>query len=869
MDEIFNPENLAYLESQAAITQSEAVHIPAVDAQNDKRAAQDKIQKLKDAIRMLRETGYLSASFNPLEDTQTPLLKKHTFEGLGFTGGDRRQIYPTFGLLEEELAPLDTIISHLHSVYTSRIGIEYEEFVSPEIALWIQDRFERLGGRAPIGKEQKKAIYQFLAQAELFEIFLHTKHVGQKRFSLEGVETIIPMLIFLLERACQYQVETMVLGMAHRGRLNVLANVMMKPLAHLFAEFEDRLVTALDAGDVKYHKGYTGIGRTISDKIIPVVMVSNPSHLESVDGVVEGFCRGLQQARKDYHRDKIVPLLIHGDASIAGQGVIYETLQLSNLDGYDTGGTIHLIINNQVGFTTNPEASRSTRYCTDIAKSFGFPIFHVNAEDPEMCVWAMISAFELRQKFHVDVFVEVNGYRKHGHNESDEPAFTQPLMYERIHKKKSIKTLYQEMLCQEGIAPDELLQLDNEYREKLAIGFEEKKHFAGHIIDAAPTLVPLMPIDPAMVKGLIARLYTVPEQFTLHPRVLKAISERPQLLQNDQAVTIDWSFAEAIAFATILQAGIPIRLTGQDAGRGTFSQRHAVWIDQKTGKMHVPLKALQLALFEVIDSPLSEYAVLAFEYGYSIAYPQAFVIWEAQFGDFANNAQVIIDQYIASGEKKWGNSSSMTLLLPHGYEGQGPEHSSARIERFLLLAAEENMVLAVPTTPAQYFHLLRFQATRKKPLVIFTPKALLRHPECRSSFRDLSSSFQAVLFDPSAETTSRVLICQGKVYYELLAAIHKQGARDIAIMRIEQLYPFPEKAIRDLLPIAERYVFVQEEPENAGAYLWLKDRLAALLPTGKKLEQVHRKESATPAIGSHKIHEEELQALLGAIFYES
>jgi len=864
MKEAINPENLFYLESEE---ERRAENTSRAGASLEKSTAASYC-KLQNAIDVLRESGHLSASFNPLEEEKQAIRWEHTYEGLGFTDEERNVLFPTFGLFDEEALPLETIIANFQSIYTNRIGIEYAGFVTDDVACWIQDRFEKLGGRVPIGKEQKRAIYQQLVHAELFEWFLGIKHVGQKRFSLEGAETVIPMLAFFMERCCQHEVETVVLGMAHRGRLNVLANVLMKPLSHLFAEFDEQLITVADAGDVKYHKGYVSTASTISNRNLSIVMASNPSHLESVDSVVEGICKGMQQVHQDTRHEKIIPLLIHGDASLAGQGVIYETLQLSHLAAYDTGGTVHLIINNQIGFTTNPEASRSTKYCTDIAKSFGFPVFHVNVEDVEMCVWAMISAFELRQKFHIDVFVELNCYRKHGHNESDEPAFTQPLMYDSIRKKKSVKTQYLEALCQEGFTLDELMQFDDAYKQKLALAFEDKKNFLGHIAPSIKKPKLLRPVSIDVLQQYIEELYRVPEQFMLHSRIAKVIEERKKAIIDKNTALIDWSFAETLAFLSILHEGISIRLAGQDSGRGTFSQRHAVWVDQTTGKLHVPLSNNQKAIFEVIDSPLSEYAVLAFEYGYSLSCPNTLVLWEAQFGDFANNAQVIIDQYIAAGEKKWGSQSDLILLLPHGYEGQGPEHSSARMERFLLLCAEDNMTLASPTTPAQYYHLIRRQATYKKPLVVFTPKGLLRHPACKSTPSDLEGVFEKIIVNDAVQKPKRALICQGRIYYDLCAYMQKINDLETAIVRIEQLYPFPATDLKAALPIVSRYIFVQEEPENAGAYIGLKDRIAEILPSGKQLEFRCRKASATPAIGSHTIHDQELHELLESIFKE-
>ncbi len=850
MEDEINADNLSFLES---VELSPREKMPLSEG-----------GRLERAIRLYRQEGHLFCHVNPLEER--PLLhKRYSAEGLGFSQEEQKALYPTMGLCEEPALPLSAILSSLQAVYADRMGIEYLDLVTEEIAAWIQERFERLAGRIPLGKEQKKMIYKQLVQAEGFELFLHTKYVGQKRFSLEGSDTLIPALAFLLERAAQLGSEKVVLGMAHRGRLNVMANILEKPIEQLLAEFEDQTTSVGDVGDVKYHKGYTASITTLSGRKLAVSLVANPSHLESVDAVVEGYARGLQRAMQDTAQEKIVPILIHGDASLSGQGVVYETLQLSRLPGYSTGGTVHFVINNQIGFTTDPRFERSTRYCTDIAKSFGFPVFHVNAEDPEACVWATISALELRNRFHVDVFVSLYGYRKHGHNESDEPAFTQPAMYALIKQKQTIKTIYKEKLIQEGFSEQELTEYEQRYREKLDAAFT-KRAIINELSSPEEVVQSALVCHLDELRQAASSLYHVPAGFSLHPRVQKVIEERISQLSKKDDFLMDWSFAETLACITILREGIYLRLTGQDSGRGTFSQRHAVWVDQKTARTHIPLACIKPGTFEVIDSLLSEYAALAFEYGFSIAHPQTLAIWEAQFGDFANGAQIVIDQYIASGEKKWGAISNLTLLLPHGYEGQGPEHSSARIERFLSLCAENNLTVATPTTPAQYFHLLVRQATRKKPLVVFTPKGLLRHPECKSHFSLCGESFQEVILNAAKEKTQQVLICQGRIYYDIVQAMKQVDNRSTAIVRIEQLYPFPSQSVKNCLPQAKRYIFVQEEPENAGAYIHLRDEIQRLLPKECVLAHIGRAASASPAVGSHSIHEQEHANILRRCF---
>jgi 2-oxoglutarate dehydrogenase E1 component len=850
----------------------------------------DQNARIEALIDNFRSFGFLHVHCNPLEKNEgfdeTKLLQK-----LGFSEDERNSYFPTCGLLLDEMASLSEIVGALKSTYCSRLGIEFYPFASDEIASWIESRFEPLQGRVPLGKEQKRQAFRKLLQAELFETFLHTKFVGQKRFSLEGAETLIPVLSQLIERAVQAGGQEVVIGMAHRGRLNVLANIFNKPLIDIIAEFHDLEIGAIEgSGDVKYHKGFSSKIETVSGNPCELFMASNPSHLESVDSVLSGYVRAEQIVRDDRVKQKVVPVLIHGDAALSGQGVVYETLELSRLKGYSIGGTIHIVLNNHIGFTTLPEDSRSTRFCTDIAKAFGFPVFHVNAEDVESAVWAVISALELRNQFQTDVFIDLNCYRKYGHNESDEPAFTQPLLYNAIRQKKSILEIFSEKLLQDKIVDADFIKsTEASFRKELEHAFEEvqkKKHevtFEESTSSSIKRHSSLMKSTDSIVSTeqlleIGKKVSTPPANFNLHQRLKKNLSLRLLELESENArYKVDWAFAEALAFGSVLTENIPIRLVGQDSRRGTFSQRHAVWFDAQTEAQYVPLQHIQKgqANFEVYDTPISEFATLGFEYGYSLASPKALVLWEAQFGDFANGAEVIIDQYIAAGESKWGAKSNLTLLLPHGYEGQGPEHSSARMERFLQLAAEDNIVVISPSTPSQYFHLLRRQAESnsatqdlRKPLIVFTPKGLLRHNECVSTIDELATShFETIIDDTKDyEEIERLLFCQGRIYYDL---IHAQAGNPFAIIRIEQLYPFDTQKFIEIIsryPHIKEFTWVQEEPYNAGAWSYIHEKIETHLPVNQKLKYIGRPSTASPAVGSHELHAREHAIILESIF---
>jgi 2-oxoglutarate dehydrogenase E1 component len=858
---------------------------PAMAAKGCAESPELSVYLLIDAY---RKFGHLMARCNPVATAQIQEPMETRYDHLGFKKEELELSFPTCGFLKEASAPLKVLIDALKKTYSGTVGIEYMGLEHTEMERWLQQQIEPFFP-LHLSQQDKIEILHNLNKAELFETFLHTKYVGQKRFSLEGGETMIPMLASLIERGADEGVEEVILGMAHRGRLNVLANILSKSYAQIFHEFEDYYTPDLQegTGDVKYHKGYGGALVTRQGKEIAVTLVANPSHLESVDPVIEGIARAKQQIKggQEQHR-KIVPILIHGDAAVAGQGVVYETIQLSKLNGYTTGGTLHLVINNQIGFTTLPKDTRSTMYCSEIARAFGAPVFHVNAEDPEGCVRAANLAIDLRQRFGCDVFIDLNCYRKYGHNEGDEPTFTQPLEYALIKSKKSIRTLFQEHLIQEGVLDGAKAQaLEEEFKSRLQKELE--KIPAPSEGQGAPqeAIKPKEP-SPSQCKTAVAAqtlidlakaCCNVPEDLKIHPKIKRLLQERLAMVQGDQAAaTIDWGMGEQLAFASLLNDKIHVRLSGQDVRRGTFSHRHSVWVDQVKEQKYFPLSHLSpnQAPFDVFNSPLSEYAVLGFDFGYSIAYPASLVIWEAQFGDFANGAQIIIDQYIASAEQKWGLSSNLTLLLPHGYEGQGPEHSSGRMERFLQLSGHENMRVANCSTPAQLFHLLRAQGllTSKKPLILFTPKVLLRHPLCVSSLHELAQgAFQEVIDDPaSLQGVRKLLFCSGKIYYEMVQERQKLGRSDTALVRIEQLYPFPTAHIQEILrkyTPTEGIYWLQEEHSNMGAWEYIRPLFNELLGAKEAVKYIGRDRSASPATGSHALHKRQFTQIMQTVFH--
>ncbi len=836
--------------------------------------------RIHNLINAYRQYGHLLARINPIEVMEVSEPKELALSTHGFSSDEWSKAFPTCGLMAREEATLEEIVTVLRQIYCDQIGIEYMGMQRPELEKWLQERIEPNRFRVELAIEQKKMILQHLNKSELLEVFIHTKYVGQKRFSLEGGETLIPMLESVIQRGADLGAEEVLLGMAHRGRLNVLSNILNKSYSDIFSEFEEGYIPESfeGSGDVKYHKGFTSTVE-VSGKKMHIILTPNPSHLEAVNPVVEGMTRAHQSLEGSHSKEKHIPILVHGDAAIAGQGIIYETLQMYDLKGYSTGGTVHLVINNQIGFTTLPRDGRSTRYCTDIARAFGAPVFHVNAEDPEGCVYATNLAVELRQKFNCDVFIDLNCYRKFGHNESDEPAFTQPLEYQLIRQKKPIREIYRDDLIQQGVLEKIMAEsLEEEFKKSLGEALElAKKPIAKKAQSATglPTKEPIFdPVETGVSEDILNKagegICFVPEGFNLHRKLQRLLNDRMLMLQGEKPV--DWGMAEMLAYATLLWHKVDVRISGQDCGRGTFSHRHGLWMDQKEEKAYFALQHLreEQGRFDLINSPLSEYAVLGFEYGYTLGNPKALVIWEAQFGDFANGGQVIIDQFITTSEQKWRQQSSLTLLLPHGYEGQGPEHSSARIERFLNLAGNENIQVVHPTTPVQLFHLLRRQVVRHllKPLIVFTPKGLLRHPECVSQIDEFKSGgFKEILDDPThPEKAKRLIFCSGRVYYDLIA---ERNDEETAIIRIEQLYPLHKEMLTEIIASysgIQEYLWVQEEPRNMGAWTSIAMKIKELLPERAELKYVGRARSASPAAGSFALHKKQHDAIIQELF---
>lgn len=831
-------------------------------------------RQIIDLIKAYRTYGHFSAGFNPLAPAISPesvsLLK---IENYGFSQEELAEKYPTMGFLPNDSATGSEILSVLQSTYSGKIGIEYMGNTNLDLQEWIQKKIEPNFAGIAISAADRQHILHDLQKSEAFEAFLQTTYPGQKRFSLEGCETLIPMLNTLIRSAAGLGAGELVFGMAHRGRLNVLANILQKPYREIFAEFESKAITDSSlSGDVKYHKGYSS-NVVIDKREMRLHLAANPSHLESVNPIVAGFtyAKQIQSGKK---ASAVIPLFIHGDAAVAGQGVIYETLQLQSIDGYAIGGSIHIVVNNQLGFTANAKESRSTLYCTDIAKTFECPVLHVNAYDPEGACKAVILALEIRQRFAIDVFIDLNGYRKYGHNETDEPNFTQPILYSTLSRQVSIYRKYREHALQTRVMTNgeidtlekafQKIMLDAKGQIQTPQHYKKTKEHAIHKVD---TTVPVTELH-----RLIQIACSIPKHFTIHKKIERILLQRLQSVQEGK--DIDWATAESLAYASLLAQGISIRLSGQDAARGTFSHRHARLVDQKTEKTYIPMQAAATdgAQFVVYNSILSEFAVMGFELGYSYADHISLVIWEAQFGDFANGAQIIIDQYLTSGQSKWMEQSRLTLLLPHGFEGQGPEHSSARIERFLQLAAGHNIQVVYPSTPSQLFHLLRRQVMQKEicPLIVFTPKGLLRYKHSFSALSDCTeNSFLPIIGESEKlHKCRRVLLCSGRVYYDLIAYREKEKKMHVAIIRIEQIHPFPivqwhavEKKYGDKIP----YYWVQEEHKNAGAW----EYMAQVMEIASKkitLEYIGREESAATATGFPTLHEKEKKLFIEQAF---
>ena len=831
--------------------------------------------RVMEFIRTWRVRGYVLADLDPLVHERRR-FKELELTTYGLTIWDLDREFLSSGATPTPIAPLREILAVLRDTYTRHVGVEYMHIADPEQREWIRAKVEGGRDRTSIGKEAMVGVLDRLVQAEAFERFLHTRFVGHKRFSLEGGETLIPTLGAILDQAADAGLPQAVLGMAHRGRLNVLAHVLGKPLEKLFSEFEGYIDpdSTQGSGDVKYHLGATGQFTTLNGKTITVELACNPSHLEAVNPVVEGIARArVDEQSEGQPRFVVLPILVHGDAAFAGQGVVAETLNMSGLRGYRTGGTIHVIVNNQIGYTTAPADARSTPHCTDVAKAIQAPIFHVNGDDPLAAVTVARFCFEYRQRFHRDVVIDIVCYRRHGHNEGDEPSFTQPLLYRAIEAHRSVHQIYGEFLVRAGILKQsEVDAFDERLEERLKSSLDTvrqslppepppPKEPAAAVWGRGPVTA----MSSERLFDLQQRLLRWPATFTPHPKVLMLLQRRLAMLQGEQP--IDFACAETLAFASLVSAGCPVRLSGQDSGRGTFSQRHSVLLDNVTGERFVPLNHLVegQARYVVIDSLLSEEAVLGFEYGYSISRENALVLWEAQFGDFCNGAQIQIDQFIAPGEAKWGRPCGLVLLLPHGYDGQGPEHSSARLERFLQLCAEGNLRVANPSTPAQYFHLLRKQALDpvKKPLVVMTQKSLLRQKIAGSRLQDLAQGgFAAVIAEPRPSRVRRVVLCTGKVYYDLLEARSRgEFGAGTLLVRLEQLYPWPEQelaAVLEPIPGETDAVWCQEEPANMGAWVHVRSMLS--IP----LRYVGRPAAASPATGSLQAHKRQQAQLVRA-----
>lgn len=849
------------------------------------REHEKKQEKVIDLIAAYRRVGHLQADIDPLglyKGLANPTLDLSYY---GFDNDDLNTVFDvgTFSGLNKTSAPLSEIIAALRKVYCGTLGIEYMQINRLEEVAWIQQRIEQVWPNFNPSNDLKKRILDRLVAADALEKYIGFKYVGQKRFSLEGGDSLIPLLDTIIEYGTDSGIKEIVIGMAHRGRLNVLANILGKETAVIFGVFEGKNVNESSSGDVKYHMGFSSNIKTTNGSL-HITLAFNPSHLEIVSPVVQGSVRSRQRRRRDTEHKMVMPIQLHGDAAFAGQGVVMETFNMSQARWFTVGGSIHIVINNQVGFTTsNPLDARSGLYCTDIAKMIEAPILHVNGNDPQAVVFAGQLAADYRNKFKRDVVIDLVCYRRHGHNEADEPSATQPLMYKVIKSMPTPYALYAKKLLSEGvISENEDQKIADQYRQEF---------------DAGKSVVELVKDDKAYefanawepflgkdwtVKGdtklpikklqsLAQELVKLPKDFVLQPQVKKTMEAREKMATGD--MSLNWGFAETLAYATLLDEGYPIRLCGQDSGRGTFAHRHAVLYDQNTGEIYIPLSHIspKQVQINIIDSLLSEEAVLAFEYGFASAEPNNLVIWEAQFGDFANGAQVVIDQFISSGEQKWGRLCGLVMYLPHGYEGQGPEHSSARLERYLQLCAQHNMQVCVPTTPAQTYHMLRRQMVRpyRKPLIVMTPKSLLRNPLAISSLEELAEGeFQLIIpeiDDIDAKNVNRVVMCCGKVYYDLLEKRRELNLTNIAIIRIEQLYPFPEERFKEVMAPykkAENIIWCQEEPENQGAWYSSQHHLASCLNKTQTLSYAGRAASASPAVGYASVHAKEQEKLV-------
>lgn len=858
---------------------------PAAPADADKQAKQAKVANL---IYTYRSLGHNAAHLDPLGLRQLdyPNLRLSEF---GLSEHDLADRFSLPYYLNGQELSLGEIVANLKQTYCHTIGIEYNHIQHKEARKWLRDKMEPTLNHSNFPKEKKHRALRRILEAEMFEHFLHTRYVGQKRFSLEGSETLISCLDALVENCPSLGIKEVVMGMAHRGRLNVLANIMRKSYEFIFQEFSENYVpnTVGGDGDVKYHLGYESLRTTESGSPVTIVLAANPSHLEAVDPVVEGKARARQRLRGDTQRTQVLPVLLHGDAAFAGQGVVAEVLNFSQLPGYRTGGTLHIIVNNQIGFTTLPTDGRSTPYCTDVAKMIEAPVFHVNGDDPLAVIRCVELAMEFRQTFQRDIVIDMYCYRKYGHNETDEPMFTQPLLYREIAKHPRVSETLSRQLIEEGsLSKATAEQMVTEFQGTLDEAFDKvtkqedtgqtEHKFEGSKADFQPPYS-FEPITTAVTRAVLESalhgITHVPDNLNINSKIRRQLRNRGQMLEREGL--LDWATGELLAIATLLLEGTPVRLSGQDSERGTFSHRHAVLYDAETRERHVPLLNLapEQAMFCVYNSPLSEAGVLGFDFGYSLDFPQMLCIWEAQFGDFANGAQVVIDQFITTSESKWQRASGIVLLLPHGYEGQGPEHSSARLERFLQACAEDNIQVCNVTTPAQLFHLLRRQMKRafRKPLIIMSPKSLLRHKEAVSNPEDFTKGFFHEILEEvkplSLKKTKRLILCSGKVHFDLLYYREKHNYQDAAIVRLEQLYPLHREELGKILKKyagAEKLVWCQEESQNMGAWNFLAPQLEEL--AGRKPLYAGRGESASPAVGSLALHKIELEEFLHAAF---
>lgn len=863
--------------------------IPAVpggtETVGEAATAQNNVSRL---VQAYRYHGHTVAKVNPL---QNELYSVGTLDlaEYGLTESQKNDLFATADVLPTEHASLNDILSTLQHTYTGSLSVQLSDVLNLEERRWLRIELEKTAGKPRFSDDEKLDIYDKLQRANGVEKYLHTKFTGVKRFSLEGGDALIPMIHEMITSGAQQGVEEVVLGMAHRGRLNVLTNVMDKPYAELFAAFSATLKQTEDfgaSGDVKYHFGRSSDFTTKHGDKVHLSLHNNPSHLEAVNPVVEGSVRAKQERRGEQGINQVLPFLIHGDSAFCGQGIVPETLNLAGLRGYSTGGTVHVIINNQVGFTANPEDTFSGAYCTDIARMLHVPIFHVNGDDVEACVYAMRVATAYRQAFNKDVFIDLVCYRRHGHNEGDDPAFTQPLMYDFIKKHPVPADLYKEKLTHENSAlEDKLNAIDKAFATQMQDAFSAAQkgvetkpdvfnsYWKGFTNKASEKELNTA-IDGALLKNVVQACSVLPDDFTPNRKVAKVIEQRVAMWNGEEP--LNWGAGEMAAYGALMQEGYSVRLSGQDVQRGTFSHRHALLTDAVTNQRYNPMQTLAKddATFEAWNSSLSELAVMGFEFGYSLASPKTLTIWEGQFGDFSNGAQIIIDQFLSSSEVKWHRMSGLVLLLPHGFEGQGPEHSSARLERYLQLCAENNMSVAYPTTPAQICHVLRRQMLRtvRKPLVVMTPKSLLRHPQATSMVEELTNdTFHSLIVDApeKAGKVSNVLLCSGKIYYDLANYAAENNITNTVIMRLEELYPLPLEAIKAELKIYKNYSlkWVQEEPRNMGAWTFVNDNLAPALDV--KLSYVGRKASASPAVGSPKRHAEEQESVVKEAFNKS